>query len=86
MLEHCRPEQESLREYVECFTRASIEVHGAQNGLKCSVFESDLREDYKFKKELGLRVDKDMSDLLTHAQPYINYEEKKLAEEALISK
>jgi len=35
---------------------------------------------------LGLRAARDTSDLLTHVQIYINYEEKRLAEEALKSK
>ena len=71
---------------MECFTQAGVEILGAHDGLKCFIFESNLREDCKFKKELGLQAAKDMNDLLTCAQPYINYEEKKLAEEALKSK
>jgi len=35
---------------------------------------------------LGLREANDVSDLLTRIQPYINYEEKRLVEEALKNK
>lgn len=63
-----------------------MEVHGTHDGLKCFIFESNLRDDCKFKEESGLRAAKDMNDLLTRAQPYINYEENKLVEEALRNK
>jgi len=69
--------KETLKEYVERFTRAGVEVSRAHHGMKFFIFESNPKE------ELGLRAAKDMNDLLTRAQPYINYEEKKLAEEAL---
>jgi hypothetical protein len=62
------------------------EIHGAQDSLKCFIFENNLHDDFKFKKELELRVARDKSDLLTRVQPYINYEEKRLAENALKSK
>jgi hypothetical protein len=78
--------RETLREYVERFIRADVEVSGTHDGLKYFILESNLRDDYKFKQELGLRVVKDMNDLPKGAQPYINYEEKKLAEEALKSR
>jgi len=78
--------KETLREYVERFTMAGVEVSGAHEGLKCFIYESNLREDYKFKEELRLQEAKDMTDLLMRAQPYIYYEEKKLAEEALKSR
>jgi len=78
--------KETLREYVEHFTRAGVEVQGDHDGLKCFIFERNLRDDCKFKEELGFRAAKDMNDLLTRAQPYINYEEKKLEEEALKNK
>lgn len=63
-----------------------MEVQGAHDGLKCFIFESNLCDDCKFKEELGLRAAKDMNDLLMRAQPYINYEENKLVEEALKNK
>jgi len=71
--------KETLKEYVAWFTWAGVEVHGAQDNLKCFIFENNLRVDCKFKEELGLRAARDMSDLLTRVQPYINYEEKRLA-------
>lgn len=40
--------KETLREYVKRFTRAGVEVQGAQDGLKCFIFESNLHDDYKF--------------------------------------
>ncbi|MCH81447.1 hypothetical protein A2U01_0002234 [Trifolium medium] len=39
-----------------------------------------LRTDSMFKKKLGLKEPKSMSELLTRAQPYLNYEEKLLAD------
>jgi len=70
--------KETLREYVEQFTWAGVEVSGAHDGVKCFTFK-----DCKFREKLRLRAAKDMNNLLTRAQPYINYEEKKLVEEAL---
>jgi hypothetical protein len=55
--------KETLREYVERFTRVDVEVQGAQDGLNCFIFENNLRNDCKFKEELGLPTTKDMSDL-----------------------
>jgi hypothetical protein len=68
--------KETLREYLKCFTRAGVEVPGAHDGLKCFIFESYLRDDCKFKEELGLRTANDMNNLLTCTPPYINYKEK----------
>lgn len=45
--------KEILREYVEIFTRAGVEVQGTHDGLKCFTFESNLR------------AATDMNDLLT---------------------
>lgn len=78
--------KETSREYIESFTRAGVEVQGAQDGSECFIFVSDLRDDCKFKEELGFRAAKDMNNLLTRTQLYINYYEKKLEEEALINK
>jgi len=78
-----KDKKETLREYIERFTRAGVEVLGAHGGLKCFLFKNNLRDVCKFKEELGLSAAKDMNDLLTRAQPYIKYKEKKLAEEAL---
>ncbi|CAJ2662298.1 unnamed protein product [Trifolium pratense] len=71
---------ESLRDYIERFTRKAIEVKGTNVKIKCYIFENGLRHDTKFKKKLGLKKSKDMQDLLSHAQRYINYEEKMLRE------
>jgi hypothetical protein len=59
--------KETLNEYIKRFTRAGVEVQGAHDGLKCFIFESKLRDDCKFKEELGLRAVKDMNDFLTRA-------------------
>jgi len=77
---------ETLREYVECFPRAGVEVSSTHVRLKCFIFESNLRDDGKIKEELGLRATKDRNDLLTRTQTYVNYVEKKLVEEALRSR
>lgn len=55
--------KENLREYVERFTREGVEVHGANDGLKCFIIENNLRDDCKFKEELGIHAAKDMSNL-----------------------
>lgn len=78
--------KETLREYVERFIREGVEVQGAQDSLKCFIFENNLCDDCKFKEELGLRAARDMSDLLMSAQPYIKYKEKRMAEETLKGK
>lgn len=57
--------KEILWEYVEQFTRAGVEVHGAKDSLKCFIFENNLRNDCEFKEELGLRATRDMIDLLS---------------------
>lgn len=58
---------------------------------KCFIFETNIREDCKFKEALGPKAARDMHDLLTRAQPYdlltraqpyIDYEEKKITKEA----
>jgi len=46
--------KETMRKYVERFTRAGVEVQGAHDGLKCFIFESNLCDDCKFKGKLGL--------------------------------
>ncbi|MCI58465.1 hypothetical protein A2U01_0079720, partial [Trifolium medium] len=63
-------------------TREAIEVKGTNDKLKCYIFENGLRHDTKFKEKLGLKEPKDMQDLLSRAQRYINYEEKLLGERA----
>jgi len=75
--------KETLREYVERFTCEGVEVYGTYGNLKCFIFENKHNDDCKFKDELGLRVVRDMSDLLVHAHAYINYKENKLADEAV---
>ncbi|MCH80822.1 hypothetical protein A2U01_0001596 [Trifolium medium] len=72
--------EESLRDYIERFTKEAIEVKGAHDTLKCYIFEKGLRSDTKFKEKLGLKELKDMQDILSRAQNYINYEEKMLRE------
>ena len=68
---------------MEQITWESVEVLGAHNGLTCFIFESNLRDNCKFKEVVGFWVAKDMNDFLMSAQPYINYKEKKLPEEVL---
>ncbi|MCI84368.1 hypothetical protein A2U01_0105646, partial [Trifolium medium] len=48
--------------------------------LKCYIFEKGLRNDTKFKEKRSLKEPRDMQDLLSRAQNYINYEEKMLGE------
>jgi hypothetical protein len=73
--------EESLRDYIERFTREAIEVKGTNAKLKCYVhLRKRLRGDAKFKEKPGLKEPRDMQDLLTCAQNYINYEEKMAGE------
>ncbi|MCH86816.1 hypothetical protein A2U01_0007676, partial [Trifolium medium] len=72
--------EESLRDYIERFTREAIEIKGAYDKLECYIFEKGLRNDTKFKEKPGLKEPRDMQDLLSCAQNYINYEEKMLGE------
>lgn len=53
--------KKTVREYVKRFTRVGVDVQGAREGLKYFIFESNLRENYKFKESLGLQEAKDMS-------------------------
>ena len=68
---YCRRQERNSKGVLERFTQVGVEVQGTH-------------ED--FKEELGLWEAKDMNDLLTRAQPYITYKEKKLTEEAFTSK
>jgi len=70
---HCSGEEINPRGYVERFTRVGVEVNGVQDSLKCFVFVNNFCDDCKFKEGLGFKAAKDMSDLLTRVQPYINY-------------
>ncbi|MCI46070.1 hypothetical protein A2U01_0067310, partial [Trifolium medium] len=65
--------EESLIDYIERFTREAIEIKGAHDKLKCYIFEKGLRNDTKFKEKLSLKEPRDMQDLLSRAQNYINY-------------
>ncbi|MCI02730.1 hypothetical protein A2U01_0023764 [Trifolium medium] len=67
---------ETLRDYIERFTREAVKVKGADEKLKCFIFKKGLRAGVMFKQKLGLKEPKNMSELLIRAQPYINYEEK----------
>lgn len=68
---------------MERFTSEGVEVYGAHDNLEYFMFENNLCHECKFKEELGLRAARDISDLLVQVQPYINYEEKRMAEEAM---
>jgi hypothetical protein len=46
------------------------------------IFEKGMRSDTKFKKKLGIKEARDMQDLLSRAQNYINYEKQMLGEKA----
>lgn len=69
--------KETLRECVDNFTRADVDVLGAHDGLKCFIFESNLRDECKLKEDFGLWAAKELNDLLMRAQLYINYKENK---------
>ncbi|MCI27736.1 hypothetical protein A2U01_0048936, partial [Trifolium medium] len=67
------------RDYIERFTREAVEVKGEDDRLNYLIFEKGLRSETMFKEKLALKVPKIMSELLVRAHPYINYEEKLLA-------
>jgi len=67
-------------EYVESFNRNGIELCGVDDKLMWFTFENNLCDNWKFKEELGFSEPKNMSDILVHTQPFINYEEKLLEE------
>jgi hypothetical protein len=72
--------KETLREYIERFTRTAVDVKDSDDKLLCWIFKKGLKPDSMFKEKLGLEAPLNMHDLLTRAQPYINYEEKLMAE------
>ncbi|MCH81522.1 hypothetical protein A2U01_0002311 [Trifolium medium] len=52
--------EESLRDYIERFTREIIEVKGTNDKLKCYIFDKVLRSDTKFEEKLGLKEPQDI--------------------------
>ncbi|MCH88341.1 hypothetical protein A2U01_0009225, partial [Trifolium medium] len=52
--------EESLRDYIERFTREAIEIKGAHDKLKCYIFEkglwNDTKKDEKTREERGRRT------------------------------
>ncbi|MCH81529.1 hypothetical protein A2U01_0002318 [Trifolium medium] len=78
--------EESLRDYIERFTREAIEVKGTNDKLKCYILEKGLKSNTKFKEKLGLKEPQNMHDLLSRAQSYINYKEKMLRDKTEKSK
>lgn len=57
-----------------------MEVRKPNDGMKCRIFEKGIRTKCMFCKKLGLKGAGSRSDLLTRSHPYINYEEKLMAE------
>jgi hypothetical protein len=46
--------KKNLKEYVERFTREGVEVHGAQDSLKCFIFERTSATTASLRKSLAL--------------------------------
>ncbi|MCI10244.1 hypothetical protein A2U01_0031336 [Trifolium medium] len=59
--------EETLRDYIERFTMEVVEVKGADDKLKCFIFEKGLRAAVMFKENPGLKEPQSMSDLLSRA-------------------
>ncbi|MCI09859.1 hypothetical protein A2U01_0030950, partial [Trifolium medium] len=65
---HVQGKKETLRKYIERFTRDAVEVKGADDTLKWFIFEKGLRTDSMFREKLELKEPQSMNKLLTRAQ------------------
>lgn len=44
--------KESLRAYIDHFTKVTVEMGGSDESLKCWVFKNGLRQDNAFREKL----------------------------------
>lgn len=72
--------KETLHSYINRFTKVGVIFGGSTESLKCWIFEKCLRSDCKFWEKLGLKEARNLKDLVSREQPYINYEEKFVVE------
>ncbi|MCI11223.1 hypothetical protein A2U01_0032323 [Trifolium medium] len=69
---------ESLRSYLERFTKAAVEVK-TEESMKLYLLDRGLRRDSDFAKAVGIEEPKTLDAFLEKAQKYIAYEEKQKA-------
>jgi hypothetical protein len=60
---------DTVRDYIELFTREAKELKGANVKYKCFIFKKGLWMDTMFKERLGLKELQNMSELLTRDRP-----------------
>ena len=68
--------KESPQSYIEQFTYVIIEVLGAEEGLKCWIFENGLLRDHPFKLKIGRKKVRTTQEMLSMARSYTILEEK----------
>ncbi|MCI76402.1 hypothetical protein A2U01_0097672, partial [Trifolium medium] len=71
-------ETESLRSYLERFTKAAVEVK-IEETMKLYLLDRGLRRDSDFAKAVGIEEPKTLDAFFEKAQKYIAYEEKQVA-------
>lgn len=72
--------KETLRKYINRFTKVAGEVGGTNDSLKCWIFHKGLLLDYIFREKLRLKEARSPNDMLDKVKPYINYEEELIVE------
>ncbi|PNX60508.1 hypothetical protein L195_g051968, partial [Trifolium pratense] len=71
-------ETESLRSYLERFTKAAVEVK-IEESMKLYLLDRGLRRDSDFAKAVGIEEPQILYAFFKKAQKYIAYEEKQMA-------
>lgn len=72
--------KETLRAYIDQFTKLAVAVGRTDKSLKCWIFERGLRPDIIFQEKLCRKDAHILKELLSWAQPYMKYKEKLLAD------
>lgn len=62
--------KESLWSYIDRFTLVSVEVEGAEESLKCWIFENDLLWNHPFRLKLGRKGTKTTQEMVSMAKSY----------------
>nr|XP_023879434.1 uncharacterized protein LOC111991855 [Quercus suber] len=67
-------EKETLRSYMKCFTRETLEVDEANDKVQLTTFKVGLRS-REFVASLAKNLPKTMAEMLLKAQKYMNFED-----------
>ena len=67
-------EKETLRSYVKCFTRETLEVDEADNKVQLTTFKAGLKS-RELVASLAKNPPKTMAEMLLKAQKYMNVED-----------